>query len=339
MSRFTRLPAGVRGFLVAIITLVSAALPLGQVAAATSVGGTGNGLKISPVVSNVTINPGGSKTLDVYITNVTGATATFQVAINDFTAGSQEDGTPALILDNNKAAPTHSLRQFVPNISDVTLAAGEQKDVKVPITVPATAPAGGYFGAVRFVATNNATGNQNAQVALSASVASLVLVKVPGNYKEQMGIASFDVRSSGDRVHTVFTKNKNLASVVRFNNTGDIQEVPFGKVTVTNFRGKTVFSTEVNDSDTPGNVLPNSIRKFSTPLKSGIGGFGKYTVRGDFGYGKGQTLTATTTFYVIPMPVIITILVLIALIIFLIVELPRLIKRYNQRVLRRAGRR
>ncbi|MGH7241402.1 MAG: hypothetical protein ACREGB_03850, partial [Candidatus Saccharimonadales bacterium] len=83
MSRFTRLPAGVRGFLVAGITVVSAALPLGQAAAATTVGGTGNGLKISPVVSNVTINPGESKTIDVYITNVTGATATFQVTLND----------------------------------------------------------------------------------------------------------------------------------------------------------------------------------------------------------------------------------------------------------------
>ncbi|MGH7241417.1 MAG: hypothetical protein ACREGB_03925, partial [Candidatus Saccharimonadales bacterium] len=247
-------------------------------------------------------------------------------------------GTPALILDSGKSAPTHSLRQFVPALSNVTLAAGQQTDVKVPITVPSNAPAGGYFGAVRFAATNNAAGNQNAQVALSASVASLVLVKVPGNYKEQMGIASFDVRS-GDHVHAVFTKGKNLSATVRFNNTGDIQEVPFGKITVTNFSGKTVFSTEINDSDTPGNVLPDSIRKFSIPLKSGIGSFGKYSVRGDFGYGKGQTLTAKTTFYVIPLPVIIIFLVLIALIIFLVVELPRLIKRYNQRVLRRAGRR
>lgn len=302
--------------------------------AATSSVSSGNGLRISPVHNDLTINPGQSKTIDVYVTNVTSQKATFQAEIDDFTASGDESGTPALILNPGQTAPAHSLRKFVPALTPVTLNPGEQKDVKVPITIPTGTPAGGYYGAVRFAATNQAQNGQN--VALSASVASLVLVKVPGDYKEIMGVQSLDVRRK-DRVHVVFTNGKGLDAVARFKNNGDIQEAPFGKITVTKMGGKVVYTAEINSGEDPGNVLPDSVRKFTVPLKN-IGSFGKFTVTGDFGYGKGQTVTAKTTFYVLPLPVIIILIVLILLIIFLVVELPRLIKRYNQRVLRRAGR-
>src|SRR4051812_46882432 len=88
--------------------------------AADSVSG-GNGLRISPVSSSLVINPGQSKTLDVYITNITSKKATFQAVVNDFTASSDESGTPALILTDGQSAPTHSLRKFVPALSSVTL--------------------------------------------------------------------------------------------------------------------------------------------------------------------------------------------------------------------------
>ncbi len=319
------------GVAAVIAVLVSMSAP----AYGASSVGSGNGLKVSPVHTDLTIPAGISKTVDVYITNVTSQTTTFQVTINDFQASGDESGNPALLLKDNQSAPTHSLRQFVPKLSNVTLKPNEQQDIKVPISIPATASAGGYFGAVRFAASNSTTGNQN--VALSASVASLILVKVPGDYKEVMSIASIDTRVK-DKIHSIFTSNKGINGVVRFQNSGDIQEIPFGKMTVTNFRGKTVYTTEVNSGETAGNVLPTSIRKFTVPFGN-ISSFGKYTVRGDFGYGKGQTLTATTSFYVIPVPVIITLVVLVLLIIVAVIEVPRLLKRYNRRVLRRAGRR
>lgn len=322
------------GLATAFVVLLGAVSPVFAAANSSSVT-SGNGLRISPVSTPLIINPGDSKTIDVYITNVTAQAATFQAVINDFTASGDESGTPALILNPGQSAPTHSLRKFIAPLSNITLAAGEQKDVKVVISIPKDAPAGGYFGAVRFAATNETQSGQN--VALSASVASLILVKVPGNYKELMTIESLDTRNSKGKIHSVFTKNKDINVVVRFKNSGDIQEQPFGKITIKKMGGEVIYSTEVNNGDAPGNVLPDSIRKFTVPLKN-IGSFGKYTVQGDFGYGKGQTLTASTTFYVIPVPVMVTLLLLVVLLIAAIVEIPRLIKRYNRRVLRRAGR-
>lgn len=302
---------------------------------------SGNGLSVDPVHKDPVIKPGESFTFDVHVTNVSAQPATFQVVINDFVAR-DETGNPALILNPNESAPTHSLRKFVTPIDNVSLQPGEKKTIKVTINIPVGTPAGGYFGAVRFTADSKDQAGKN--VSLSASIAApLILVKVPGNYKEVMSVESLDTRNidktgkKKDKIHSIFTKNKDISAAVRFKNSGDVQEQPFGKITVKNTGGKVVYSTEVNGGEDPGSVLPGSIRKFAVPLKN-IGSFGKYTVQGDFGYGKGQTLTAKTTFYVIPLPVMIVLILLVIGVIVLIIEVPRMMKRYNRRVLRRAGK-
>jgi len=307
------------------------------------IGGGGNGIQVAPVRTDVTMDAGTTKTIQVNVTNVTGQTATYQAVINDFTTRpGDETGTPALLLDNNSYAPSHSLKRYVKSIPNFTLAAGATENVTVTITIPKGVAGGGYYGAVRFSPSTVAKTNQTGAT-LSASVGSLILVRVPGAVKDDLRIASFDVRTSTTATgnSSVYVNSKSLYAVARFENKGNIQEQPFGKVTV--MKGKTVIqSTEINPIDTNNqraNVLPDSIRRFSVPLTK-LGSWGKYTVRGDFGYGSnGQLLSATTTFYVIPVVLIIIVVVLLGLILFAIFGLPRAIRRYNQRVLRRAGRR
>jgi hypothetical protein len=300
--------------------------------AATQSGNGGNGYKISPVRTDLTINPGETKTTDVYIQNVSSAVEDLQVVINDFQASTNESGTPALLL-NGKQAPQHSLKQYVLPSSDFTLQPNEQKDVKITIAIPEDAVAGGYYGAVRF-APANVDASKN--VTLSASVASLILVKVPGNIKEQVGIASFDARVD-DHSRSVFTSSKNISAVVRFQNTGDVQEEPFGKI-ILKKGGKELATYEINNTDPRGNVLPGSIRKFSVKLTK-VSSIGKYTLQGNFGYGSnGQLLSASTTFYVIPLWAIIVGIVVILLILAAIFLLSRKLRAHNRRVARKASR-
>jgi uncharacterized membrane protein len=81
------------------------------------------------------------------------------------------------------------------------------------------------------------------------------------------------------------------------------------------------------------------VRKFSVALNK-VGDFGKYSVEGNFGYGStGQLLTAKTTFYVIPLFMIIVALCTVLLLVFFIFILPRMIRSYNRRIIRRANRR
>jgi len=294
-----------------------------------------NGYRVSPVRTDLTIKPGASTTTIVYIQNASSAVENLQVLVNDFQPPKDESGNPELLL-NGATAPQHSLKQFVTVPTPTfTLQPGQQRAVSVTIHVPAGTAGGGYYGAIRF-APVGAPGDKN--VNLNASIASLVLITVTGNLSEQLSIAGFGV-AQGDvtDLHSIFFNNKNLKAVVRFQNSGNVQEQPFGKI-VLKKGSKTLATYSVNNTDSPGNVLPDSVRRFTANLNH-IGSFGKYKIIGNFGYGsKGQLLTASATFYVIPVAVIILVVVLLLLILFLIFGLPRLIRRYNRRVVARANR-
>lgn len=302
-----------------------------------------NGLKLSPVRTDAVIEAGTSKAVQISVTNVTSTVASYQVVINDFTAGSDESGQPQILLDADKFAPSHSLKRLVGKIPNITLQPGETKNVTVPISIPANYAAGGYYGAVRF-APHSEAGAADRNVTLSASVGSLVLVTVPGNVQQQVSVASLDARKAVganqiDSPRVIFTDSKNINGVVRFQNGGDVQEQPFGKLVLKNWRGKVLATYEVNNTTPRGNVLPDSIRKFTVPLDK-VSGFGKYTMEGNFGYGDaGQLITARSSFYVIPLYMIVLAVLLVGLILFLIFGLPRLIKRYNRRVVARSQRR
>jgi hypothetical protein len=318
--------------MIAMAGLSSAVQGRAYAAQTSTVGG--NALKISPVRDDLTMDPGTTKTVDVYITNLTSVPAALHGAANDFTSDGTESGQPAIILDETKSAPSHSLRQFVAPIGDFTLGPGAQKDIKVVVTVPKGVAGGGYYGAIRFY-PQQLIGSKSLN--LAASVGSLILLKVNGAVNEQMNVASFDVRR-GDNAAFFFTSNKNLTNVVRFQNTGNIQLEPFGKLQLQRF-GKTVAEYEVNTNDPKANVLPDSIRRFDTSLPN-AGSFGKFTLIGNFGYGStGQLITATATFYVVPVGYVVLGLAIILLIILSIFVLPRMLRAYNRRVLRRASRR
>jgi len=322
------------GCLLIALALLIAHTP--STASAASSGG--NGLRVSPVRSDITIYPGKTEKVTVNVTNVTSVSAQLQTVVNDFVANPNETGEPAIILNPNQYAPSHSLKRYATTGGNFTLRPGEQKNVTVTINIPANAAGGGYYGAIRFAPASNVNG-PNQTVSLAGSVGTLVLVKVPGDIKEQLSIASFDARVN-DRPSSFFLNNKSIDAVVRFQNQGNIQEQPFGKILLKNRSGKVLAAYEVNNAVPPGNVLPDSIRKFPIPLKDKVGSFGQFKLEGNFGYGSsGQLLSASTTFYVIPTWLIIAFISLVLLIAFLVFGLPRLIKAYNKRVLRRAGRR
>jgi len=322
-----------------VLAVVTATLTAfgGNVSAQQTTTSGGNALKISPVRSDLTIKPGVSQTIDVYVQNLTQTKADLHPIVNDFTVNKgNESGQPDIILNENQSAPTHSLKQYVKAPANFSLQPNEQKDIKVTIAIPATAKAGGYYGAVRFAPVSS---NTDKNVTLSASVGSLILVKVPGDIKEQVSVASFDARK-GDNASSFFISNKGVNGVVRFDNSGDVQEQPFGKILLKNQSGKVLGSYEINNADPRGNVLPDSIRRFDVSLDK-LGSFGKFTIEGNFGYGSnGQLLTATKTFYVVPVYIIVLAVAVILLLLFLIFVVPRLVKAYNRRIVSKAtGRR
>lgn len=323
--------------LLLIAAVVLSMMFLGALAGAQATG-SGNGIRVSPVRTDLTIEPGETSSVTLTVQNITAADAEFQAITNDFVAGDNEQGQPALILDADEYAPSHSLKRYMSEIPNFTVEAGGSKQVKVAITIPSDAAAGGYYGAVRFAPAAEGDGTSN--VTLSASVGSIILVRVPGDLVENVALKSFDVRTSAtsDNASSIFMSNRGLYAVARFENTGNVHEQPFGKVVLK--RGSEVLQTvEINDTDPKANVLPDSVRRFSVELDK-VGVWGKYTVTGNFGYGTtGQLISGSTTFYVIPLIPILIGLGVIALIAAAIFVVPKAIKRYNQDVIRKANRR
>jgi hypothetical protein len=292
-------------------------------------------LKVSPVKTDLTVTPGTTATVKVLITNLTNAAITVQPIENDFVAGG-EQGQPALILDPNSYAPSHSLKRFMVPLQNVTLPPNGGTNVNVTITVPKNAQAGGYFGALRFSPLAGGT-TGGTSVALGESVASLILMTVPGPTYEQLTLTDFAIQQDGNTA-TNFRTPSDLSLFVRFENKGNLQEAPFGQIYVQKGK-KLLYTYNFNQQDPKQEVLPDSFRRWTIPLK-GIGKFGKYTVGATFTYGtKGQTIDITKSVWIIPSGYIIAGVVMVVVLVLIIGGSIVFLKSYKRRILKSSRRR
>ena len=292
-----------------------------------------NTLRVTPVRSDVQIAAGSSGSVKVTISNLTNSPITVHPIENDFTAG-DESGTPALILDENEYAPTHSLKRFMTPLSDVTIPANDGVTLDVIITVPAGAQAGGYFGALRFAPTSPEAGGQ---VNLSASVASLILLTVPGDTVEKLELTDFEIQQNG-KSGTNFRDGTNLQTTFRFENKGNVQVGPFGKITVTK-NGQVVHEVDFNDQDQRDVILPDSARRWDVPLEN-IEGFGHYTVYATLTYGSSnQTVEISKSFWVIPVWVMIVAAAVLLVIAGIVVAIIFGLRSRRRRIVRSMRRR
>lgn len=283
----------------------------------------GSGLRISPTRTDLSIVPGDSRTITQSVKNVTSSPVTVQPALNDFESDGVT-GEPRLIGDPNQIS-AYSLREFISVPAEFDLQPDEEKEVTVEVKVPENASPGAYFGSILYrAAPQGASGD--GQVALVASVGSLVLLEVPGEITEKIQINDISAYLGGNE-GSLFTKKPDQIGV-EIENLGNSFSQPFGKVAVKDWRGNEIFIYELNDSTPRGNILPKSTRLFidefynvevktvngeeqitkTSPLKWP----GRYTITGNISHGTtGEIFTVSTTFWYIPAWLIITLLALV----------------------------
>ncbi len=296
--------------------------------------GYGDSLKISPLRTDITLRPGESRKVTIYIQNLNPVAMSLKPINNDFIAGNREDGTPDIILNENESSPTHSLKRFMEQLPDVTVAPGERKAVDVTINVPHNADAGGYYGALRFAPTLS---DGSGSVTVSGSITSLIALTVPGNIKESLSVKEFGIQQNG-KTSTRFGSSKDIEMMIRLENKGNVHVAPRGEVFVQK-GDKIIYQTKINDTKPPGLVLPSSIRKWSVPLKD-LGSFGKYKVTAVVSYGSSnETITVEQNIWIIPAIFIIGAIVALVVLILLIVMAVMSLRAYKRRILRGARRR
>jgi len=306
--------------------LVSAATPT---TTGTNTANNGQALEIAPPVLYLTVNPGQTVNTQIFIRDVSSGPLLVKGQANDFVASGQ-DGTPKILLDNStNVNDPYSLKGWVSPPSSLLLVPKQIKSMNITIQVPANASPGGHYGVIRFTAT--APSVSGSGVSLAASLGSLLLLTVTGNIQENLQVQQFSVNHSGSTGKVFESGPLNFVEVLK--NTGNVHVQPAGQVIITDTFGKKIGALNVNVP--PGNVLPQSSRKFTQSLdKTVIGNrllFGRYKANLHIVYGSSKkVLTASLTFWIIPFKLIGGIIIVLVGAFFI---LRYAIRRYNRYVL------
>jgi hypothetical protein len=303
-----------------VLTVIVALLVVGILTSFTSLVRSeegGSGLQVVPTRHEIVVQPGEARTIEFSIKNVTQSNIIARAVINDFESDN-DTGQPVLRAEDAEPLPT-SIKPFVKGFEDVPLGSGETARVEVTIDLPSDVAPGAYFSALRYVAVpENASANEEGrQVALTASVAPLVLVEVPGDIVESVSFEALKAER-GEKSGFLFTEFPDTVALTVKNN-GNSFARPFGKTVI--FRGDTeVLSYEVNNTDPKGNVLPNSTRTFRDEVESS-NVIGRYRVVSSIAYVEGgELLNKETVFYVIPYWAWAVILLILVGLIILVVK-------------------
>lgn len=315
--RVARLTKTTFAVLAALLLLVSSLPAYAQSSA-------GQGLEISPPVIEKAGDPGSTQSFTIRVRNVTNATLVVTTTVDDFVANGEE-GQAKLLLDNKETSP-YSVKGWATLPAQITLVKDEAKSVQIDLHVPNDASPGGHYGVARF--TGVPPGVDGSGVSLSASIGTLMLVKVSGDAKTSAKLAEFYATSNGKK-GALFDKGP-YGFTERIQNTGNVHFKPTGTVRVTDWRGHEVQVLSVNT--TGGNVLPNSIRKFSQEMDKNKKLFGRYQAELNIQY-SGQNLSGSLSFWVIPFK---TIAIVLGVIILAFLMIRSLMRNYTRRAVNKA---
>jgi hypothetical protein len=291
-------------------------------------------LTVSPARIEVSGDPGATVHSSFNIINEQGDAGTYYSASENFEAQG-ETGTP------NFVPATEGLATWISVAPQVMLSKGQEMAIPFSITIPRDATPGGYFAAI-FLSTTPPHEAQG-QVSVGARIGVLVFLHVAGQVKEAGGLLDFGTLS-GQRFFTSLP----VSFSYRFNNAGSDRVQPSGWLTIADTIGLTSASLPANPAT--GNILPNSIRKFSVTwgdeadaAPSGFFGaaayewshfaFGWYRAHLNLTYGSQNAIAESSySFFVIPWQLLTLVVLVLAVLYFLL-------KRYNRYVIESAARR
>ena len=288
-------------------------------------------LSVSPTLFQISANPSQTWTSEIRVINVNDYPITVYPQVVNF-APSGETGRGDLIPIFATETKGQTLAEWV-KLSSTSVIIAPQQTVGIPFTVSVIAdPApGGHYAAILVGTKPSEDTAGTSQVQTAQIVTSLLFVRISGDVIEQGGIREF-------------TTERNLYSEpaidfeVRFENTGNVHLQPQGDITVINMWGTKRGVIPINYQTHFGNVLPNSIRKFSftwTGEKSSYD-IGRFQAIATLGYGEDTKnfATSTTYFWIIPLKQI-SIILLILVSVFWFFSFA--IKVYIRRMLILAG--
>lgn len=253
----------------------------------------GEGLTISPPISEPNVKPGETVTETIVLTNPTSKLVEVYPQVMDFKAGG-ETGQPAFYTAADSGSKFSLASWISYNPSKIALTPEQVVNFTYKVTVPKDAEPGGHYGAVFFLSQPPKNQGSTSQVSVGSMVGSLVLVTVPGDLVQKGIIQSFLSDSA------LYITQSKASFITKITNTGNVHFKPSGNIEVKNMFGKSLSVINLNPQG--GNVLPDSTRRFDNSWGFKWYQVGYFTANLTVLYGVGQTpLTATTNFWIIPI--------------------------------------
>jgi len=257
-------------FLLAFLTFNFCLLNLQSASAQTPI----NTVSVTPQLSQLDLSVDQPETI-LYYKNTSLYPVELSLSVKDVTE--LEDRNPVGILDPKESVNyKYSLSSWVTLESQtILLSPGEQKTVKVTITKEKLSP-GGHYGTILAEITQN-TGRD--KVKIRGVLASLLFVRAStGNEIEEARVSSFSPNQNGISFPEKFT--------MRFQNTGNVELIPYGLLEIKNQNEKLIAKGIVNEDSSI--TLPEAIRTYSIPVKQTVSVIlpGKYTATLFLHYGK-----------------------------------------------------
>jgi hypothetical protein len=270
------------------------------------------GIAISPLVFEISGNPGEVVENQVKITNRSDSTTEITMTVEDI-APSDEAGH---VIVEPAETETYSVARWISiTPKKFSLDPGEGKWVTFTLSLPLNAEPGGHYGTV-VAAGSIISGSSATGAFIVPRVGALLLVSVPGEINEDLTIRDFTAPT--------YSEYGPINFEVSFKNTGTIHLKANGLITITNWLGQKVAEIPYPEK----NVLPDSVRKIeaSWPQKWLWAGRYTATLTGTYGVSNKQLSPTVITFWAFPWKVGIIILVFVF---FLILARKRFIEAFR----------
>lgn len=242
-------------------------------------------MEVSPPSQEIKVDLGKQTLVKAKIRNKSFSEIKIKVRIEDFMASGQ-DGQVALVEKPESSIKNWSLL----STESFSLKPNESKEITAMITLPGGL-VGGQYGAFVFSVVGDSP--VAGEAALAQEVASLFLLRIDGEVKEDLVLTDFKVPK--------FKEFSPIPMEIKFKNSGNVHIKPFGIINVRNVFGKTVKDIVVKGET---NILPGATRIVRANLENKFL-FGYYTAEALMNYGsKNESLSSTVNFVVLPVRLI-----------------------------------
>ena len=251
---------------------------------------------VSPTIFDMTATPGQTWRSTVRIINVNPFELTVYVIPANFEPKGEE-GIPKFKPLTGDVSEETTLGKWITLDPEVIL--GPEQTVEVPftITVPEGATPGGHYAALMISTKPPVVESKETKVQTSQVISSLIFLKVTGNVLENSTVRSF-------RTTNYIMGRPEAMFELRIENKGNVHVQPQGEIKIFNMWGQERGTVPINQKTLLGNVLPQSVRKFSFEWKGewSMTDIGRYTAVATLAYGVDtrQFMTADTAFWIIP---------------------------------------